>query len=137
MPLCVRRDQLRRVENRSNLSVQFIEVGCGKLRRRDAIGDRGNAAGFVLDQQEDRNVLRMRLRPGPHLLQTLNEELAIAQVNDMNHLQTRPIHLVAWIEHRIGRKFLFPYQICDAWMSISAAFRIGCNLDLHLAHTTI
>ena len=92
--------------------------------------------GLGLHQDEDRHVVRVRLRPGPDLLQAAHEGLAVGDVVDVldvHHLEAGLGEHALLVESRgaplvQGR----PERVGEA-----AALGVGVDVELHLADAMV
>ena len=89
------------------LGIKSVEGCCGKGFGLGEVKITPRFTLFCLDQDEDRDVVRMSTRPLPNLLQTAGKRLtsaAIVEVLNMHDLETWLSHYSVRIEVRIGWK---------------------------------
>jgi hypothetical protein len=92
------------------------------------------------DEYENRQVVRVRLRPGAHLRQTRRKRFAraaIINILHVHHLETGLLHEVLRIKRRIRRQSRLGDQRLPVGMCIQAAFRISEDIDFNLAHSCV
>src|ERR1035437_777116 len=136
----VRCDEFPGRKDGTNLCIESIEGGgCERFR----LGNLCRAARlllFGLNENEDGNMLWMRVRPAPDQLKAAYERLAGAAVIDILHVHYFEAglgHDAVGIEFRIGRQVRSGNHRRTRRMRVETAFAVGIYIKFDLANAAI
>src|ERR1700754_389659 len=95
---------------------------------------------FGFDQQEERDMLRMVLRPCSNFFKTIGKQKTRApliKIRYMDNFESGFIHLAIWIKISVRRKSCMFRQCSDLWMCEPATMGILDNVDFQLPDAAV